>query len=584
MAFFDFDVTTCKTKQKWQKEGHFTTPVPVDPNITTSKEVKMDRILFINPLNIGFDDFINHSYNIVQKKYGNYGDVLTDMPLGVLSLSAYIKKHTAAETKLVDFNIVLNKLESFDYRSFADFFRDFLSDQGLVDFAPSIIGISTLFTPAYRNMLDIAQCCRDIFPSAVILAGGGVPTNAYNEIFRDSTCFDALCYGEGEKPLLGLVEANDKFRHLEENPSWITRRKVESGSTFQHDFIKNLDEIPFYDYGICETDEYGLNPVITTFASLDEKKQSFHVMTSRGCPFRCCFCSSSTVHGRSMRYYSIDRVRDDFKRVRDQYRANIIIFQDDHLMANRQRVFEIIDIVKELQMTPVFQSGLALYALDRKMLETLKSAGVNPLVLSVESGSERVLKEIMHKPLNLSIVKRVVDDCRELGIYTDVNILIGLPGETKQDIEDTRAFLKTINATWFRINRATPLVGSEMLDICLKKNYLKGNYLDCSFKKAIVGTEDFSAEYIKEVTYTLNLELNFLENSDYRLGNYEVALKGFENAIRAKNDHAIAYYYAAKCYEKLGDLEQSQQYINTAKMNALKPFWRKYVDMFNIPI
>jgi len=544
----------------------------------------MDKILFIVPPNITFDDFINPSYNVVQKKYGNYGNVLTDMPLGVLSMSAYVKKYTVAETKLFDFNIVLNKLEGFGFRSFAEFFRDYLSAPMWVDYAPSIIGISALFTPAYQNMLDIARCCRDIFPSAVIVAGGGVPTNVYNEIFRDSACFDALCYGEGEKPLLGLVGADDKFRYLEENHSWITRRKVESGQSFQHDFIENLDEIPLYNYGICETDEYGLNPVITTFTSLDEKKQNFYVSTSRGCPFRCCFCSSHTFHGRKMRYHSINWVGEDLKRLRGQYGAKTIVFQDDHFMANKQRAFEIINIIKGLQMTPVFQSGLALYALDRKMLEALKSAGANPLVLSVESGSERVLKEIMHKPLNLSIVKRVTDDCRELGIYTDVNILIGLPGETKQDIEDTRAFLKTINATWFRINRAVPLVGSEMLDICLKKNYLKGNYLDCSFKKAIVETEDFSAEYIEEMAYTLNLELNFVENSDYRLGNYEVALQGFENVIRIKNDHAVAYYYAAKCYEKLGNFKKAQQYMNNAKMHREKSFWRKYVDMFNISI
>jgi len=228
---------------------------------------------------------------------------------------------------------------------------------------------------------------------------------------------------------------------------------------------------------------------------------------------------------------------------------------------------------------------LALYALDRKILEALKALRVNQLVLSIESGSNRVLKEIMHKPLNLSIIKRVADDCRELGIYTDVNILIGLPGETKQDIDDTRSFLKTINANWFRINVAAPLVGSEMFDICFKKNYLKGNYIDSSFKKAIVETEDFSAEYIQEIVYILNLELNFVENSDFRLGNYEMALKGFENAIRAKNDHAIAYYYAAKCYEKLDNSKKAHQYMNTANMIAIeKALWRKYVDMFNIPI
>lgn len=135
----------------------------------------MDKILFIVPPNIKYDDFVNPPDNvkIVSKKSGNFGTVITDMPLGVLSLSAYVKKHTAVETKLVDFNIVLNKLESFEFRSFAEFFRSFLSDPELVNYAPNIIGISTLFTTAYQNALDIAQCCRDIFPNAIIVTGGG---------------------------------------------------------------------------------------------------------------------------------------------------------------------------------------------------------------------------------------------------------------------------------------------------------------------------------------------------------------------------------------------------------------------------
>ena len=94
--------------------------------------------------------------------------------------------------------------------------------------------------------------------------------------------------------------------------------------------------------------------------------------------------------------------------------------------------------MKNLQLTAFFPASLTLYALDRKMLEALKSIGLNELVLSVESGSDKVLREVMHKPLNLSIVKRVIKDCQELGIDTDVAILIGLPGETKKDIEDTR--------------------------------------------------------------------------------------------------------------------------------------------------
>jgi len=545
----------------------------------------MDKILFIVPPHISFNQFINPSCNerIVHKEYGIFGSVVTDMPLGVLSMSAYLKKHISVETRLIDFNIVLNKLESFDYHSFAEFFYDYLSASRWVNYAPSIIGISVLFTPAYHSMLDIVQCCRDIFPDAIIIAGGGVPTNMYKEIFRDTSSFDALCYGEGEKPLLGLVQADDRLRYFEESPSWITRRKVESGQSFKHDFIENLDEIPFYDYDICEIDEYRLNPTISVLL-FTQREKSFPVMTSRGCPFRCCFCSSHTVHGRKMRYHSISRVREDFHRLKEQYCAKTIIIQDDQFMADKQRAFEIICMLNEFQMSAFFPNSLGLYALDRKILEALKKINVNQLTLSIESGSNRVLKEIMHKPLNLSIIKRVVNDCRELGIYTDANILIGLPGETKQDIEDTRAFLKTINVNWFRIYVATPLPGSEMFDICCKNNYFKNSYIGCGWKKAVVETEDFTAEYIQGMVYFLNLELNFVCNSDFRLGNYEVALKGFENAIRAKDDHALAYYYAAKCYEKLGNLEKAQQYMNAAKINATKPLWCKYVNMFNISL
>lgn len=547
----------------------------------------MNRILFIVPPHITYDDFVHPSFNsrVVQKAHGSFGNIFTDMPLGVMAMSAVLKKHLAVATYLVDFSVELNKVDRFDHPSFGEFFRAVLAERSHRQGMPEIVCISALFTPAYRNVLALAQCCRELFPAALIVGGGGVPTNLYREIFRDSTAFDALCYGEGERPLLGLVAAEDRQRFLDEHPSWITRAKVARRETFHHDFIQDLDDIPFYDYDICDIDEYGLNPAITAYGSLDEKRQNFHVMTSRGCPSRCCFCSSHTVHGRAMRYYSVERVREDFTRLRDVYGARTIVFQDDHLLGNKRRAHEIIKIVKELQLTAVFQNGLALYALDRNMLEALKSAGLNQIVLAVESGSDRVLREIMHKPLDLAIVRRVADDCRELGIYTNVNILIGLPGETKQDIDDARDFLQTINANWFIILCATPLVGSEMLEICLEKGYLTGSYIECDYKKAIVATEDFTAEYIQERAYQLNLELNFVHNSDMRLGDWGMALKGLENAIRAKSDHVLAYYYAAQCHEQLGNDECAREYREKAQqIAATSPFWRRYAEMFQLPL
>ncbi len=176
----------------------------------------IDKILFIIPPHVSFDSFIHPAYNdgTMVKKSGKYRNIIADMPIGLLSLSAYLKKHTPVEIKLIDFNIILSRIESFEYQSFSELFHDVLSAQEWIDYKPSIIGISTLFTPSYYNMIDVASVSRIIFPNALIIAGGGVPTNMYNETYRDSTCFDALCYGEGEKPLLGLLKASDKKEYL----------------------------------------------------------------------------------------------------------------------------------------------------------------------------------------------------------------------------------------------------------------------------------------------------------------------------------------------------------------------------------
>lgn len=532
-----------------------------------------------------YDRFVNPGFNerVTVKKSGSYGSPITDMPIGVISLSAYLKKHAGVEIKLIDFNIILNKLENFKYNSFTSLYRDYFSTNILDEYDPDIIGISTLFTTQYSNMIDIADVARKMFPDAVIIAGGGVPTNLYKKIFKESTSFDALCFGEGEKPLLELLKANDKRKLFRTHQSWITKEKIECQDSFKYDFIHNLDEIPFYDYSILDLDAYRLSPTLTNYANFESNRGVFHYLTSRGCPYRCCFCASHTVHGRKMRYHSIKRVREDFIRLKDQFKAKIINFQDDYLMANKERVHEIINIANEINLQLYFQNGININSLDRKMLEAMKSAGVTDLVLPIESGSSRVLRDIMHKPIDLSVVKRVVDDCRRLGIDTDANILIGLPGETKQDIEDTRVFLKSLDANWFRIVVATPLVGSEMFEICIENDYLSSDDIVCDYKKAVINTEDFTAEYIEQTAYSLNLEINFVGNSDFRLGNYKKALERFENTIKVKGDHALAYYFAAKCYKMMGLNSEYQAYKEKyQELVEESVFWQDYATQFNL--
>ncbi len=546
----------------------------------------MEKILFIVPPYVSFDSFVNPAFNdgTAMKGGRKYRSIVADIPLGVLSLATYVKKHLEAEVRVLDFNIVLQKLESFDCNSFLDLYKKVLSSPEWTGYAPGLIGISTLFSPSYRNMLELGQVARSLFPKALLLAGGGIPSCMHKEIFAESSSFDALCYGEGEKPLLALLRAEDKAGFLESSPSWITKGKAAAGQAFQADPLEDLDEIPFLDFSIVDISDYRRNSILSTYPMAKGRERCMPMITSQGCTHRCCFCASHVVHGRKMRYHSLKRIKEDLRTCRDAYGARTIVFFDDHLMSSKKRFLDIMAALRELDLTAFFPSSLALYALDREVLEALKSVGVNQLVLSIESGSERVLREVMRKPLDLSIVKRVVADCRDLGISADANILIGLPGETKQDIEDTLAFLKTIGASWFRINIATPLVGSEMLATCIKSNYLRGDYLSCDYKRAIVETEDFTPEYIQEKVYSMNLELNFVCNGDFKRGDYDAALRGFENTLRVKSDHAFALHYAAKCCEKLGMKEKAAAF--NAKYDELmesSEFWRNYAKEFKLP-
>jgi len=546
----------------------------------------MKKILFVVPMHITWDSFTKPSfYNVqIKKKDGkSYNIPRTDLPLGPLSMSAYLKQHTPVDVRLIDFNAEMNALDEIHFQSFDEACTDFFRQ--MEAFQPDIVGISSLFSPSYDNFIACSKAARKAWPNAIVIGGGNIPTNSYRQIYIEDKVleFNGLCYGEGEKPLLELVTHTDPVSYLEGSSSWITARKITDHPDFkpEHNFIEDLDEIPFFDYELCDLKKHEVNQVVASYHNL-EKTRGFHVMTSRGCPFLCTFCASHRTHGRSMRYHSLERVTEDFRRLKAQYNAETIIFQDDHLMADSDRVYRILDILKGLNLQSVYQNGLTLYALNRQMLEAFHAAGVRHLVLPVESGSEKVLKHQMKKPLKMRISRQVAADCRDLGIYTNTNILIGMPGETKFDLEEARSALKSVPSNWFNIACASPIVGSEMHEISVSKGYIGNQVIGSDYRTAVLNTEDFSAEFIQEYQYFMNLDLNFVHNSDLRCQNWEWAAKGFRNVLRIKSDHAFAHYYLAKALAGMGDAVQAdhhrQQYLELVQ----QPFWGRWAYIFGL--
>jgi anaerobic magnesium-protoporphyrin IX monomethyl ester cyclase len=548
----------------------------------------MQKILFLVPMHITMDSFVNPSNNTrsYRKPDGkNYNSLRTDLPLGPMSMSAYIKKFVDVDVRLIDFNVELSHAEGFPFQNFYDYCYDFLSS---MNFKPDIIGVSSLFSPSFDNFIDCGRAAKDIWPDSLVLGGGNIPTNDYQYIYQDLKCtyFDALCYGEGEKPFRDLLLSNDKKDFLDKSKNWITYEKTKKKGEYflfnpEHNFIWDLDEIPFFDYDLCDIVRHSIDPVTRAFHNVEDHF-GFHIMTSRGCPFKCTFCASHKTHGRDMRYYSLERIREDFTRLKEGYGASTLVFQDDHFMADKQRVYKILEILGELKLGSLYQNGLTLYALDRPMLEAFYAAGVRHLVLPVESGSEKVLRKQMRKPLKLHISERVANDCRDLGIYTNTNILIGMPGETKEDIEDARRNLKKIKTNWFNIACASPLVGSEMYDFAKENDYIEDETRGADYHFAVIKTKDFTPEYIQDIQYIMNLELNFVENNDMKVGDYKTAIIGFKNVMEVRPDHAFAHYFAGKCYKEIKDYDNYEDCRKKYEISSKTPFWHNYIGYFGI--
>ena len=121
-----------------------------------------------------------------------------------------------------------------------------------------------------------------------------------------------------------------------------------------------------------------------------------------------------------------------------------------------------------------------------------------------------------------------------------------------------------------------------MHSIAMEENFISGETLGADYHHAVINTDEFSSDYIQKMQYIFNLELNFVYNQDMMAGNYSNALLGFNNVIKVKPDHAIAYYYGAKCHQALGNKDAYENFKQKFKKYANMQNWKNWLGYFRI--
>ncbi len=379
-----------------------------------------------------------------------------DIPYGICLLKAALKdKHTV---KVLDAN-----------------FLD-LDEAGLTreirDYEPDLVGISCMSMEYRKTLLRTAQLSKQAAPKAVVAAGGVYPTLLPEEIISEES-FDFIVMGEGEirfERLLRRLESGNGG--LESVDGLCYRKDGEIIVQPVKSYIDNLDDAPYPDHSDLDFHKYASFATKYNFYIYPRRFPYAKTITSRGCPFRCTFCSSRFIHGKKIRYRSAENVLGEIDWLVDKYGIKEIIFLDDNLIVNRKRIVAILNGLLERKYDLAWKAATnAAYALDDELLELMKETGCYQMNLAIESGSEHTLK-LIRKPLKLDKVREVVAKSKQLGFEITGGFIFGLPGETWEDIRQTFSFAESLNIDYCAFNIANPLPRTELLDICRERGNL----------------------------------------------------------------------------------------------------------------
>jgi anaerobic magnesium-protoporphyrin IX monomethyl ester cyclase len=507
------------------------------------------------------------------------------IPYGVLSLSAYVQANSTCEIKIciLDLNLEVFKLIGVSHDSRENIGS--LINNTMLKHCPDIVCISALFNTCYNYLELISTSVNETNENALIIIGGGLATNLYMEILTSFNHIDACCYGEGEIPLCQLVNSENAMNYLESSFSWVTRKSLEESRSPDYQFVQDLDEIPYFDFSLIDLKDYTGRALDKSYSQKSLREISLH--TSRGCPFDCVFCSNGTVHGKKVRYMSVEKVLNEIERMVNLYQAEVLLIEDDHFLGDKDRARKILKGIIDFHLKIEFPNGIAVYAIDDEIGELLSKAGVTTISLAVESGSNFVLKNIINKPLRVESIRPAVEILRKNRIDVHAFIVIGLPGELETHREETMQMIIDVGFDWVKFFLAIPIAGSRLYELCKKNGWLLTNdFSQYVTTKANIRTPDIDPEYIEDKIYLMNLEANFVRNYNLRKGLFQKAALHFENIARRYPDHAFAHYCLAKAYAGLGKDENMIEHHRTKFLELVttNSAWQRYSKAFALTL
>ena len=347
-------------------------------------------------------------------------------------------------------------------------------------------------TPGYANDARIARQMKRRYPNLTIGMAGPHCTVLPKETLQGCDVLDFVARKEFDFTILDI--ALGKPLHKTDGISYMQDQQV----------IHNPDRAPITDMDRIPSvlDVYKRDLTIENYFAGYLSHPYLSVYTGRGCPGRCTFCLwPQTIGGRTYRTRSVENVLAEMQRVRAMFpQVREIFFDDDTFTANPKRAEAIAGGLKKLRIT---WSCSARANVSARTLAIMKAGGLRCLMVGVESGNDQILKNIK-KGITTAQMSAFFKICRKLNITTHATFVLGLPGETRETVQQTIAYAKAIDPDTLQVSIATPYPGTELYDQAVANGWFRETDLvsQAGIQQAAIEYADFTRQEIFDAVET----------------------------------------------------------------------------------
>lgn len=398
---------------------------------------------------------------------------LEENPLPPLSLAylAAALERSGHEVRILDFLVMPYRAEKIR--------------QALDEFTPEMIG-ATCVTMNYPIAARMLRQCKQAAPEATTVIGGPHVSFTAEETLLAAHWIDFVVMGEGERTIVELARAVESGRGHQDVRGIAFAADGAIARTPSRPLVADLDGLPLPARRLIPISRYHALGVPCT------------VITSRGCPYGCLFCSAHRMFGRRVRFREPCAVVDEIEMVRQDLGFRLINIVDDTFTANHTHVAGICEEMMRRNLDIAWSAYARVDTMSRDIARLMRRAGCTTVLFGLESADEHILKGI-GKGITPEVMRRGVSMATDEGMKAYASFIIGLPGETAGTIEETMAFAADVNSRTgaeYGFHMLAPLPGTELYDrpSAYGLRFLTRDWADFDANRSVTETDTLTAQ------------------------------------------------------------------------------------------